>query len=506
MLLINRRAVMPKTLNKPIVFAILLALISAVFVTALSRTDALTSPNSNTCTSSIYLTQPYEGQTISGQTIFEVYVPNTLNAQQVVFLLNDNVVGGGTKFDQNWRLPFDTVSYPNGSYNLTAEVSFDTTTYTCSTLGRNVIIDNGQNTPSLNTFTIEAVPNIAGWTGPTNVTIGFKVRVYSVSGSNRKEVTTTSAYNWQTNIGTLSPAGSEANFFSGPRTGDGQIKVDIAYSGKTQTIIFPIHVKPASDTTIYPNSTTATATAEPKSTSIISSPEQTLNPEMIQQGDIELKTCLKKTLASNENIQDQTETRLKFSEIDRADECFARRKFIIPSNLAPIAPDKVRQIKEDKSRLAINKISSEINSSNQAIILSGKAHPNKTVIIYIFSEPLVLAAKTDDQGRWSYTLEDPLEPGNHEAYVTVEGDKPDEAVRSSGFGFAIASAPQTKENPFGLSLLIQDRRDPKSVYIMYILGAGSILSAAIAIIVFINWKHKSKTMLDMSTNTINASE
>jgi len=51
--------------------------------------------------------------------------------------------------------------------------------------------------------------------------------------------------------------------------------------------------------------------------------------------------------------------------------------------------------------------------------ISGKALPNIYITVFIYSDPIVLTIKTDSNGDWSYTLDKPLEEGNHEVYVAV---------------------------------------------------------------------------------------
>ena len=54
-----------------------------------------------------------------------------------------------------------------------------------------------------------------------------------------------------------------------------------------------------------------------------------------------------------------------------------------------------------------------------ALKISGKALPNIYITVFIYSDPIVLTIKTDSNGDWSYTLDKPLEEGNHEVYVAV---------------------------------------------------------------------------------------
>jgi hypothetical protein len=52
-------------------------------------------------------------------------------------------------------------------------------------------------------------------------------------------------------------------------------------------------------------------------------------------------------------------------------------------------------------------------------LFKGKALPNSFVKIYLFSDPIVVTVKTDDQGNWSYILDKTLPDGAHTAYVAM---------------------------------------------------------------------------------------
>jgi hypothetical protein len=69
--------------------------------------------------------------------------------------------------------------------------------------------------------------------------------------------------------------------------------------------------------------------------------------------------------------------------------------------------DKVQLIKEE------NKIAFE-----------GIALPNTYITLYIFSTPIIVTVKTDEQGKWNYELKEELENGEHQIYVA--------SVESSG--------------------------------------------------------------------------
>jgi len=51
--------------------------------------------------------------------------------------------------------------------------------------------------------------------------------------------------------------------------------------------------------------------------------------------------------------------------------------------------------------------------------ISGKGIPNSFVTIYLYSDPIILTVKTNDDGTWSYEVDKDIENGEHQIYVAV---------------------------------------------------------------------------------------
>ncbi len=86
--------------------------------------------------------------------------------------------------------------------------------------------------------------------------------------------------------------------------------------------------------------------------------------------------------------------------------------------------------------------------------VSGKGKPGGKVLIYLFSDPLVLSAVVDSNGSWRYSVQDPLAPGDHEAYAAFDsGDG--KYARSSVFNFAIEKVQASSTDPNGYKLVIK---------------------------------------------------
>ena len=118
-----------------------------------------------------------------------------------------------------------------------------------------------------------------------------------------------------------------------------------------------------------------------------------------------------------------------------------------------------------------------------ALILSGQGPANSDILIYVFSEPLVLTSETDENGNWTYVLENPLEPGDHEIYAAVADDSGN-FERSDQLAFSVSQVASTEENPNGLSLTLASTNNTTAV--QYMVGAaGVVLLALIAFLIVI---------------------
>ncbi len=115
------------------------------------------------------------------------------------------------------------------------------------------------------------------------------------------------------------------------------------------------------------------------------------------------------------------------------------------SKFLPLPPEQVHFLKSKPEIVNVSDFKQETQKLKGQdvggkIVLSGKALPNATVNIYIFSDPIVVTTKTDENGDWVYELNEPLKGESHIAYATVRSDN-GEIVRSDILDFQIQAAP-----------------------------------------------------------------
>ncbi|MBU1255368.1 hypothetical protein KKH35_00675, partial [Patescibacteria group bacterium] len=98
---------------------------------------------------------------------------------------------------------------------------------------------------------------------------------------------------------------------------------------------------------------------------------------------------------------------------------------LIPSPGDKIVFEEPREKGEVKEEYQVVSVEAkELEDKTTGILLIGKGLPNSFVTIYIYSSlPIVVVAKTDENGNWSYLLDKQLEDGEHQVYVTVTNNK-----------------------------------------------------------------------------------
>jgi hypothetical protein len=118
-------------------------------------------------------------------------------------------------------------------------------------------------------------------------------------------------------------------------------------------------------------------------------------------------------------------------------------------------------------------VDAKTDDNKTAIALKGHGLPKSFVTLFIYSEmPIVLTVETDDNGNWSYMLDNNIDNGVHQAYVAVTDNtgkitaksqplffvKTAEAVNvippTEASGTAVSSPASTRQTPYMLASLI----------------------------------------------------
>ncbi|HSH56318.1 MAG TPA: Ig-like domain-containing protein [Candidatus Limnocylindrales bacterium] len=490
--------------------AALLLTTSLVFGLAQVTPTNITAESGSYCPPDIWLSEPQPGSTLIETAGLQVTTTSTVGIQSVQFYVDYNLAGNGSQIGTStWGFALNTPAYPNGFHQIYSVVNYYklidgvTSVDSCRTNSVDVNISNASTATS---SSLEVIASIPAWRGPTNTPVDIALAAVLVTGTDRSDVTQFSSYEWKAvNVGRIDALQQFGRYNSGPTPGDGSITVRVVYSNLSKTITIPVSVysvssPTATSQTTLPSTTASTTTRTSPTTKADPSPLQAITAKATDNTSA-FQNCMIK-MVGQKTYQDITEQerRLSYQQFAQSEQCFAGQKYVIPAKLAPVAPSQVKSLPVTK-QLAVQELKTISGNGKEAIKLSGTAAPGKRVIIYLFSEPLILSTKADNEGRWTYTLEDPLEPGKHEAYVTVEGEdtKP---VRSSVFNFAVATAAPSDSNPLGLSYKIEST--DKATFFMnaYLIGSALIILTALGgAIVYMKHRHKASSDTP-SSNTV----
>lgn len=77
----------------------------------------------------------------------------------------------------------------------------------------------------------------------------------------------------------------------------------------------------------------------------------------------------------------------------------------------------------------------DLSPGEKRIKIAGKGIPNSFVLIYLYSQPLILTTKVDAEGNFAYVLDKPLSEGVHRVYVAIANNEGKIKERSEVFNF-----------------------------------------------------------------------
>jgi hypothetical protein len=487
------------------VLAIATLALSAVSI--FDRAEAQASTGDNACSTGNHVF--IDNSTTAGNTVqpgvhkVSLAVSTTLapSVKSVLFTIDgtDNILGRGVRVNNNpyWEMQWLSQVTPSGPHSIGAAIEL--TTGKCHTPTIAVNVNN--TTTTAGKLALSANPAI--FEGLTNEPRNFVLNVGAVSGTGALDVTPWVNFRLTPiALGVVSPADG-SNFFrfsAGPSAGSSVIVVVAQYGGITKQLDIPVKIlaQTSGGTTSTTGGTTSTSGTASTTASASSAPTAL-------ESDTPVKQCvISKIGDARYSAITSGRERPTTKEFEAFALCFAIRNYVIPGSWAPVeAKKETIQSQPASSQIKVseaeNVTETKEGSTKQQLKFSGKAKPEAKVLIYIFSEPLVVTTSADKNGDWSYSLEDPLEPGKHEAYALVsKGDGSYE--RSSVFSFAVAKVEAAEANPNGLSLNLE-RNQPTaklntSSMRMYIIGIALLLVVVAGLAFIVLRIRKKKAVSD----------
>ncbi|MFC1663061.1 Ig-like domain-containing protein [Patescibacteria group bacterium] len=151
-----------------------------------------------------------------------------------------------------------------------------------------------------------------------------------------------------------------------------------------------------------------------------------------------------------------------------------------PRQGGELVPDKLKVYDVDNLQLP--------TIEKPYVVLRGVGPPNSIVTLYIYSNPLVVTTKTDDDGNWTYIVDKPLEEGRHEVYVTITDDTGKVTEKGNPLAFFISEAIAISEEDFLRADV--DVSSDNNLLTLYIILAISIVVIIILAIFYFSYNRR----------------
>ncbi len=478
-----------------------LALLTVLILGVPATVQATGHGESQECDAALYdFYSPQMGQTFTGESLLKIVsYAATAEVASVDFLVDGNLVGQAESYSTGyyWSYTWNTVTTDNGSHTVAAQIT-NIDGSSCLTRPQEFVVQNNV----VGDFELLLDVNPVSWQGPININKIFSafVGLKDLSTNKISDATEASAIEWQLSpdspgyIG--NPLGHEIVYSSGPNGGEGTILVTARSGSKIATKTITVKVEALdSGPTSYPEDTVVSGEEllDDEQSPLVSVLDSDGKPieAYVREGDEEIKTCMEQRLGDDYTRLASEQKRLNFDQFLSSRSCFAASRYVVPANLSPVDPSSIRELSTvPHTRVTLfDNVSPYFANKSKALTFKGVSEPNAVLLLFVYSEPLVLTTTADSEGRWSYTLEDPLEPGQHEIFVAVEKDG--NIMRSEGKVFAIAEQPASLGNPNGFNLRLSESfastSDDNTNTNNYLIGAGALVLGSLLLLSHYVW-------------------
>ncbi|HEX3082623.1 MAG TPA: hypothetical protein VHQ86_05260 [Candidatus Saccharimonadia bacterium] len=425
-------------------------------------------------------------------------------------------IGEATQSGSSWNLSWDTRNQPNGGYSLMAIAHFsNASTLDCASAAVPFAINNtATQAPKL---TVTVNPNT--WQGIPGATAAFNLDAQYTDQYGRTSHVSAQPINWfvtPPSLGTVAPNGGPSTLFTaGTALGTGGVGVSASYAGLNATGGAQIKVVAATSGgsgTTNP-SPTPTPPPTPSSTPPPGTTSPTPSPSPVSAADAarlsSMPTIFRPADPTNSDpvvaiptlsCMEKAVGAVRFAEISggKSQPTAVERKLAaacfsgpeqIPAVLAPVAPSTITDVpKTTGGDVSVGSIKNQTTTSADGkkitgLLITGTGAPNSDIYIYVFSDPLVLRAQTDSQGKWSYVLENPLKSGHHEVYAVAEKDSGN-FVRTSAVPIQVAAAAPGSQDG---TLVVEGAWS--TAQIGFAGGAGLLVVAALFVLFRVMRRH-----------------
>lgn len=201
---------------------------------------------------------------------------------------------------------------------------------------------------------------------------------------------------------------------------------------------------------------------------------------------------------TKENIQTTTNNKIELppgiTEEQRKRIVFEYVKKYYPKSSVSEHLDKEKIVEMISSpidnNVKVDKAEISANDDNSKVLFKGKAEPEANVVLYIFSDPLIISVKADKNGDWEYVLEDDISEGDHEVFVTISDQEGKTLKRSEPMNFFVSTA--RAANELGITTQKEEKNIFNSPLFKYsLISALAIVFVLIAFFLLLKYEKKN---------------
>lgn len=170
-------------------------------------------------------------------------------------------------------------------------------------------------------------------------------------------------------------------------------------------------------------------------------------------------------------------------EIQKIQQTLSETAMQEPIKSGVSAPDKL-QVKKVYNLV--------VHVGEEKIIIEGKGPANTYLTLFIYSNPVVVTTKTDENGNFSYILDKNLADGKHDVYVTITDETGKIQEKSNPFSFFVKKARAVTEAEY-LRGDVNVEEQSKSLVRDYVMISLGIVVLVLVIFLVIRLTRKSKS-------------
>jgi hypothetical protein len=446
---------------------------------------------------------------LSGIQTLKAHSTNTTTATSMTFRIASPttvILGQGVLQGADWVLNWDSRNVPNGTYQFQAIAHYGANTTSDCPSG---LVPYSINNVPTQAPKLTATINPAGLNAVYGQSATFAAYAIYVDQFGRQFTNPTgTVIRWTTAAGKLSYIDRPSTVLTALNApGSYTLNLHVSLNGVSAAAVAPVKISTS------PTTTTNTSPSPSPSPSplVTNAPVTEEIPKDLTAAEVTrlatMPTVFRPTEPTNSkplvaiktlSCVEQKVGAERFSEISSGQsaptaeerrllaKCFSGPERI-PATLAPVPPASVDELKSETGLVTVaglknHTITNEKGDKVDAILVTGTGAPNSSIFIYIFSDPMVLRAETDSQGKWSYVLQNPLEPGKHEVYAVAEKDA-GTFVRTPAVPVQIAAA---APNSTDGSLVIESTWQPAQVA----FAAGAVVMVIGALLLLLRLRRR----------------